>query len=527
MASCWSLLPLFFFFFIFVLCFHEREAVAVQGGQFAKGSIEVAGVQLREHYTFTEIVTAAPLRSGDSGATFFFPSSLPSGFFPLGSHAQAHTSNSSPPRALIARDTCASLASPTDFTLLFSTNSSSPSPAFFWLPIPPPGYTAAGHLVTSSPQKPPLSSIRCLRSHLVEPCDPEAPIWSAKSDSPFTVHLSDSFGTIVAGKRPPLICINKSLLTAAAMPNLTQITVLIQTYSPWIHFHPKEPYLPSSVSWFFNNGALLYTNSSPNNPARIDQPGTNLPQGGTNDGAYWLDLPPDAASQNIVKAGSLPSAEAYIHIKPTLGGTATDIVFWLFYPFNGPARAKVEFLDIALGRIGEHVGDWEHVTQRFSNFDGEMKQMYFSEHSSGKWVDPKELEYTPAGGRRPAAYPTLHGHAFYPKAGLVLLGEMENGIGIMDETAEGGAVMDAAANSVVVSAEYLGVKEPAWLQYMREWGPKVSYDVDKELEKVMRFLPGKMKRALGDLVSRLPKEVLGEEGPTGPKEKASWNGDES
>ncbi|PKU79242.1 uncharacterized protein LOC110105450 [Dendrobium catenatum] len=510
----------------FFLRLHEGWATAVQGGQFAKGSIEVGGLELREHTTFTKIWTAAPLNSGDSSATFFSPSSLPSGFFPLGSHAQSHTPNPSPTRALIARDTANSLASPTDFTVLFSSNFSSPSPVFFWLPIPPPGYTAAGHVITTSPQKPPLSSLRCLPNHLLEPCHSDAPTWSPKSDLPFTVHLSYSLGTFVAGGEPPLHCLKKNDIALAAMPNLTQIRALIQTFSPIFNFHPKELYLPSSVPWFFNNGALLYTNSSSNGPVRIDPPGTNLPQGGTNDGAYWLDLPTDPASQNTIKAGNLSFAEAYIHIKPTLDGTATDIVFWLFYPFNGPARARAGFIEISLGRIGEHVGDWEHVTQRFSNFDGEMTQMYFSQHSSGEWVNAAELEYAAVGERRPAAYATLHGHAFYSKAGLVLKGEAEK-IGIKDETAEEGAVMDAAAGCLVVSAEHLGLEEPAWLQYMREWGPKVSYDVDKELGKMMRFLPGKMKRGLRTLVGRLPKEMLGEEGPTGPKGKASWNGEES
>ncbi|KAI0527455.1 hypothetical protein KFK09_003056 [Dendrobium nobile] len=121
-------------FFFFLLRLHEGWATAVQGGQFATGSIQVGGLELREHTTFTKIWTAVPLNSSDSSATFFSPSSLPSGFFPLGSHAQPHTPNPSPPRALIARDTSNSLASPTDFTVLFSSNFSSPSPVFFWLP---------------------------------------------------------------------------------------------------------------------------------------------------------------------------------------------------------------------------------------------------------------------------------------------------------------------------------------------------------------------------------------------------------
>ncbi|KAK8919181.1 hypothetical protein KSP39_PZI021541 [Platanthera zijinensis] len=526
-----GILMLFFSF----LCCHGLKSTEVPGDQFGKGVIHIGDIELREVSTFTRIWSPGLLPAG--GATFYSPSSLPSGFFPLGSHAQPHNPNPLPRRALIARDTShsssPSLAAPAGFTLLFSTNSS-PS-AHFWLPLPPPGYTPVGHLITASPQKPLLSSIRCVRDDLLDPCQAGGgPIWSTTSSGhQFTVHLPDSLGTFLARAAPggggalPLACFKTNALTLAAMmPNLTQITAMIQTHAPWFHFHPDEPYLPSSVSWFFNNGALLYTNATPNSPVRIDPAGDILPQGGANDGAYWLDLPVDPSSQQFVKAGNLSSAKAYIHVKPVTSIASTDIVFWLFYPFNGAAKAKVEFVNIGLGRLGEHVGDWEHVTQRFSNFDGELKQMYFSQHSSGSWVDAADLEYD-AGGSRPAAYATLHGHAFYPKAGLVLKGEVEKGIGLMDLTAKGGPAMDAADGADVVSAEYLGVEEPPWLQYMREWGPKLTYDEAKELERAMRFLPGKLKQALRNLVNKLPPELLGEEGPTGPKEKASWNGDEA
>ena len=40
-----------------------------------------------------------------------------------------------------------------------------------------------------------------------------------------------------------------------------------------------------------------------------------------------------------------------------------------------------------LGSIGSHVGDWEHLTLRVSNFSGELLRMYFSQHSAGTWVN--------------------------------------------------------------------------------------------------------------------------------------------
>jgi hypothetical protein len=102
-------------------------------------------------------------------------------------------------------------------------------------------------------------------------------------------------------------------------------------------------------------------------PAGPDSGGHRQVEGGGNDGAYWLDLPADGDQrERAVKRGDHAGARAYVQAKPMLGGTATDLVLWLFYPFNGPARAKVGPLTVRLGCIGEH------VTLRVSNFSGAL-----------------------------------------------------------------------------------------------------------------------------------------------------------
>ena len=47
-----------------------------------------------------------------------------------------------------------------------------------------------------------------------------------------------------------------------------------------------------------------------------------------------------------------------------------------------------------------------------------------------------------------------------------------------------------------------------------------------ELKKVTKVLPGKLKSAFEKVVRGLPDEALGEQGPTGPKMKDNWTGDE-
>ncbi|XP_058207069.1 hypothetical protein At1g04090-like [Rhododendron vialii] len=523
------------------------------GEGFASGTIDLGGLEVCQISSFTKIWATHEGGPDNLGATFFNPSPLPEGFFLLGSYAQP---NNTPlfgcilagKDVLTGNDPSSGtvLKPPTDYTLVFSSESlkiKQDGIGYIWQPTPPDGYKAIGHLVTSSPQKPSPDEIRCVRLDFTDISEIDTWIWGLDTKTvpnglnvyglrPTTrgvQALGVLSGTFTAqnGKSDStsLACLKNSKADfSSSMPNLSQIQALFQAYSPWIYFHPNEQYLPSSVSWFFKNGALLYAKGDESKPVRIEPTGSNLPQGGSNDGAYWLDLPTDKVAKERVKRGDLQDAGVYLHVKPMLGASFTDIVIWIFYPFNGPARAKVKIVNISFDKIGEHVGDWEHVTLRVSNFDGGLKSVYFSEHSRGAWVSASELEFQ--GGNKPVTYASLHGHAFYPKAGLVLQGS--DGIGIRNDTAKGKTVMDTGARSVVVAAEHLGseIVELPWLDYEREWGPKIEYNLEDELKKVEKLLPGNLKKELEKVIRGLPKEALGEEGPTGPKVKDSWSGDE-
>ncbi|KAE8690222.1 non-specific lipid-transfer protein 8-like [Hibiscus syriacus] len=478
------------------------------------------------------------------GASFFEPASVPDGYYMLGCYAQPNNRLLSG-WVLAAKDESSDdslLKQPLDYTLVWSSESlkiKQDGNGYIWLPVAPQGYKAVGHVVTNTNTKPSPDKIRCVRSDFTDDAENYTWIWGPGKD---TNASEINFFT----SRP----VNRA--------KLDHIDTLFKAYSPWIYFHPKETYLPSSVKWFFMNGALLYTTGEESKPVPIEKTGSNLPQGGSNDGNYWLDLPVDEANKKRVKKGDLQNSQVYLHVKPMFGATYTDIAVWVFCPFNGPAKVKVEldgnyWLDLPVDEankgkdkgqsrthrhsirkdsinptsvhVGEHVGDWEHVTLRISNFNGELHRMYFSEHSGGSWADASELEFQ--GGNKPCAYSSLHGHAMYSKPGLVLQGS--GGIGIRNDTAKSKMVMDTGLQFTVVAAEYLGstaVVEPPWLNYFRKWGPNISYDLADEIKKVEKILPGKLKSAFEKFVNGLPNEVLGEEGPTGPKVKRNWNGDE-
>ncbi|KAG7950269.1 hypothetical protein I3843_13G104300 [Carya illinoinensis] len=519
-----------------------------KGEGFASGIMDLGGgLQVRQ---ISDLVKVWATREGgpdNLGATFFEPSQMPDGFHMLGSYSQP---NNKPffGWVLAGKDDGSSeaLKTPLDYTLVWSSESSkikADGNGYVWLPIPPDGYKAVGHVVTTSPEKPLPDKIRCVRSDLTDQSEAYTWIWGPGKTSDangFNVYsvrpsirgtktLGVPAGTFVAqiggtASSLSIACLKNAESNFSCMPNLMQIETLMQAYSPWVYFHSKEEFLPSSVNWYFGMGALLYKKGEESNPVPIEPNGSNLPQGGSNDGAYWLDLPVDAGAKDIVRKGELRSSQVYVHVKPIMGASFTDIAVWIFYPFNGPARAQLGIVTISLGKIGEHVGDWEHVTLRVSNFNGELQRVYFSQHSGGTWVEAYDLEFQ--SGNKAVGYASLHGHALYAKAGVVLQGN--GAIGIKNDTEKSKVVMDTGESFVIVAAEYLGsaVAEPAWLNYCRQWGPKISYDIAEEIKKVEKALLGPLKSAVKKFVNALPNEVLGEEGPTGPNMKDNWLGDE-
>ena len=515
------------------------------GGNFASGIIDLGGLQVYEASTSASTLNKVwgVYEGGADGKGFsvYESTGIPQGFSMLGSYCQP---NNKPLFGwnLVAKDVSANANNPTlkkpvSYTLVWNSASlkiDQDGPIYIWLPIAPDGYKAVGHVVTKTTDKPSLDKVMCVRSDFTDQCEINELIWGLNNFNVYDVRPSNRgiqapgvrVGTFVAqiGTLNPLSisCLKNNNPIPKYMPNLEQIKAILQVYSPVMYLHPDEEYFPSSVEWFFTNGAQLYKKGQ-ESPTMIAANGSNLPQDPHNDGAYWIGLPADAAAQERIKKGDLKSAISYVHVKPMFGGTFTDVAMWTFYPFNGPARAKVEFITLNLGKIGEHVGDWEHVTLRLSNLNGELKQVYFSQHSKGLWLDSSEIEYQ--SGNKLLYYSSLHGHASYPHAGLHLLGQ--NDIGIRNDTAKGNGVLDLGAFQLV-AAEYLGseVVEPPWLNYYREWGPKIDYDIDEELRKLEKLLPGRLKSTLVDIVRKLPSEVLQEEGPSGPKEKDNWNGDE-
>ncbi|KAL4637652.1 hypothetical protein ACB092_03G092500 [Castanea dentata] len=535
-----------------------------QGQGFATGRICLGELEVLKVSKF-ESIWSCNLMHGktNKGLTFYKPVGIPDGFFCLGHCCQP---NDQPLRGyvLVARKATSSpeeevgyahelvsdlpaLKKPLNYTLIWSTDTEHNGCGYFWLPNPPLGYKAMGVVVTDKPEEPKLEEVRCVRVDLTESCEmgdlilttdskfSKYPfqVWNTRPCKRGMLARGVSVGTFYCGtyldseEELEISCLKNLDSTLHAMPNLNQIDALIKHYGPTVFFHPDEVYLPSSVQWFFKNGALIYQDGNEKGES-IDYRGSNLPSGGKNDGAFWIDLPNKDDARDHLKNGNLESAELYVHVKPAMGGTFTDIVMWVFCPFNGPATLKVGLMSIAMSKIGQHVGDWEHFTLRVSNFTGELWSVFFSQHSGGEWVDAFNLEFIE--GNKSIVYSSKCGHASYPHPGTYLQGSSKLGIGVRNDAARSKFIVDSSTRYQIIAAEYLDddiIKEPCWLQYMREWGPTIVYDSRAELEKLIDLLPLFVRFSVENIIFELfPTELYGEEGPTGPKEKDNWKGDE-
>ncbi|XP_078182458.1 hypothetical protein At1g04090-like [Carex rostrata] len=526
-----------------------------QGGDFAKGKIQVGEIELVKIANFQKIWSCSPQNRNENGATFYKPVGVPNGFSLLGHYCHP---NNKPLHGFVlaARENPSvkpladpPLQKPIGYTHIWKSSSyieetGEENNVYFWAPLPPEGYQAMGFLITKGPDKPLLDEIACLRSDLTDRSEVRGLILNIQprsSDVTFHVWNTRPSHRGMQGKGIPTgaffcsanqeciddllpVCLKNVNFDLHAMPNLKQMNALIQNYGPMVFFHPKETFLPSSVSWFFKNGAALYTKGNSIGEL-IDPDGSNLPVHGHNDGQYWINLPNDDTKKSVL-FGNLDSAELYCHVKPALGGTFTDIAMWVFCPFNGPGTLKLGMMNIPLGKIGQHIGDWEHFTLRINNFDGALWSIYYSQHSGGIWVDTPELEFVT--GNKAAVYSSKYGHASYPRAGLYLQGSQKLGIGIRNDAARSDFVLDSSMKYQIVAAEFLGddVAEPHWLHFMREWGPTVIYRSRIEADRIVRHLPSKMRCCLENFLNKLPCELCKEEGPTGPKEKNNWFGDE-
>ena len=319
------------------------------------------------------------------------------------------------------------------------------------------------------------------------------------------------------------------LTAAAAMPTLAELAAMISSHGPRLYLHPDERYRPSSVEWFLQRATLRDRAGSVYAGGNL---AAELPSDGSNDGLYWLELP------ETDRGGELSSACAYVNIKCT-NLYWIDLQFWFFYPFNGGGTAKVKYpgtnADISLAPMGQHGGDWEHVTVRVALADARLLAAYLAAHDGGQWLKASDIEIESG---HPVVYASKNGHGCYPRAGANLSSSYSETIlgsvfefGLRNDTAKSSNWLDASASYQIIRADFLAPppSEPSWLKFRRRWGRHIQYSASatKALIKDLIGIGGDAGDAIAASVyDKLPGEAKEENGPTGPKAKGCWNGPE-
>ncbi|KAG8794095.1 Vacuolar protein sorting-associated protein 62 [Ceratobasidium sp. 428] len=239
-----------------------------------------------------------------------------------------------------------------------------------------------------------------------------------------------------------------SALVGQALGVLTpELIALAQKYAPQFRLTPTEKYFPSSVEYMLPHYQVYKDDSQTTSaqPSSLTVSNLNAVTGGGT--GAWLTVPDTNASY---LAGLNP---------------ASNKVPVIFFPFNLGKDI------VALGRVGNHIGDWERMTVRTVN--GAAISVDYNAHASGngagtkRWVDVLK----PPGEDRPLGYVADGSHGVWPEPGTWVYEDFII-VQLKDETADGGPTWHAKDNIYAIeylpNATYTG--DQAWVNYQGFWG---------------------------------------------------------
>ncbi len=503
---------------------------------------------------------------GDQDGSYWRPK-LPSGYFALGHCGQS--GYGSPTQPMIVVKPVAgfenAIARPTDYTPIWNdSGSGADMDGSFWLPIPPAGYVACGVVANGSHSKPSVNEVVCIHESLTVPAISGNPIWLDKGTGAhrdvgtWRINHKNAEGIdantfyavsshSVPGSDPAWHCINAANVDMPHGLSVDELNDAIHKYAPILHLHPDEAYLPTSVEYFAQNASVLEkATGTTKTPADLNA----LPQGEANKDKFQLIL-----NNTNARSGDFNQAKSYVHAK-LVDELYTDIQFWFFYAYNGHGTFRLKTL--AFGQtlwasntsaepIGEHEGDWEHVTIRISNFSHQPEAMYLSQHGGGVWKSWSELSFS---GTQPNIYSSINGHASYSGIGSNYTEhhKIPNSnwspqaieFFLVNETKEGGKALNCGQKYQIVNADYLGSsapEQPSWVNFWGRWGKskKASFTAGEIAKIILKNAP-QLIATLGPTVTALVGvlvplilphiDVEDQDGPSAPISKGNWNGKE-
>lgn len=344
---------------------------------------------------------------------------------------------------------------------------------------------------------------------------------------------------------------------------LTELNQAIHGSAPAFYFARDELYQMSSVEfylkkvglwstenndWQFEKGTLWDSAAGDIREGILQDLPRTAPENPKRNFDYVLKL--DDADYRAIQPGHPDGAPVYIHAKFMPSKNCTDLVFWIFCPYNGAGILSIDGDNLDLTPLGIHEGDWEHFTIRVDNDSLEAISVYLSQHDSGGWLPIEQLERDSNNGRD-ILYSSLHGHAFYTKRGnnKTVFFDHLIVIGLVNHCSEGLRINTyEQGRTQLVSASFLGSDapaEPRWLSLPWRWGRYFEFsksDIKSVIENGLNNLEGPILSHIpttdivNQVISRVMSEVTKEEGwlgnedysvgPQAIKFKDNWFGDE-
>lgn len=187
---------------------------------------------------------------------------------------------------------------------------------------------------------------------------------------------------------------------------------IIREYAPIFRLHPDEKYLPTSVEQF--DGLAVIREKATNTTQPLDL--ESMPTDGDR---HQIEI-----SNAKARDGDLNTAVSYVHAR-AVDSHFTELQFWIFYGFNGAGTSRVKTLvfnwtvhsgNSSLTPLGEHEGDWEHVTLKIANSSLAPTDVLYNVHGDATWHRYEEVEKG-GNGKQPIAYSSRNGHGSYPGKG--------------------------------------------------------------------------------------------------------------
>ena len=140
---------------------------------------------------------------GDNTSVSFYRPKVSGKMCMLGDHAQALAhSPGAVGSTVVAEDDAELLASPRDYTKVWSTGGGGSGPFSIWAPLAPSGFVSLG--CVASQEKPSLDQMRCVRWDVVSEVAPGPFIYYAVASGPVTVYQVPGLGTFQAQASIPV-----------------------------------------------------------------------------------------------------------------------------------------------------------------------------------------------------------------------------------------------------------------------------------------------------------------------------------